>query len=295
MTTCCARLSKVYMITTNLLYACLGVAFIALGLIGMRDGFSGATLFPENVFKYLAILGAIICVASIVGIIGAYIRKTTVTYLYMIIIIGALVFQVLIGIRVYQKAANAAHYLSDLWPVASASYRLNLQNQFSCCGYQTIIDNYVESDTCQPTASLTSKLPPCAPALQSFVKSTFGKVYLAIFAALALELLAMSNAITLLCTGSHVDQDEEDDRRKRRKSGIRLDDMTVDTPTTLVGQEEPKYYAYSNNQEDMNQSNRYDSYDMYRHTNSPNHYSDNHNANTFNNSRLANGNGGAYY
>lgn len=39
------------MITTNLLFACLGVAFIALGLIGMKDGFSGATLFPDNIFK----------------------------------------------------------------------------------------------------------------------------------------------------------------------------------------------------------------------------------------------------
>lgn len=79
----------------------------------------------------MAILGAIICVAAIVGIIGACIRKTTITYLYMIIIIGALVFQVLIGIRVYQKAANAAKFLSDLWPTASASYRGNLQNQVS--------------------------------------------------------------------------------------------------------------------------------------------------------------------
>lgn len=77
----------------------------------------------------LAILGAVICVAAIVGIIGAYIRRSVVTYIYMIIIIGALVFQVLIGIRVYQKAANAAKYLSDIWPTAPASYRLNLQNQ----------------------------------------------------------------------------------------------------------------------------------------------------------------------
>ncbi|KAK4519901.1 acyl-CoA-binding protein (ACBP)/diazepam binding inhibitor (DBI)/endozepine (EP) [Mucor velutinosus] len=293
MTTCCARLSKVYMITTNLLFACLGVAFIALGVIGMKDGFSGATLFPNNIFKYLAILGGVICVAAIVGIIGAYIRKSVVTYIYMIIIIGALVFQVIIGIRIYQAAANAAKYLSDIWPTASASYRLNLQNQFYCCGYQTIMDGVVASDTCQPTSSLTSNLPPCAPALQGFVKSTFGKVYLAVFAALALELLAMSNAITLLCTGSHTDQDEEDERRKRRKSGIRLDDMTVDTPTTLVGQEEPKYFAYGT--EDVNRNNRYDSYDMYRHNNNSNHYSDNYNGNTITNNRHGNGNGGAYY
>lgn len=162
------------------------------------------------------------------------------------------------------------------------------------------MDNYVASDTCQPTVSLTSNSPPCAPELQSFVKDTFGKVYLAVFAALALELLAMSNAITLLCAGAHVDQDEEDERRKRRKSGIRLDDMTADTPTTLVGQEEQKYYTYGNNNEDLNRNNRYDSYDMYRHNNNSNHYSENYNGNTINNNRHGNNNpngngGGAYY
>lgn len=44
-------ISKVYMITTNLLFACLGVAFIAFGLIGMKDKFAGATLFPDNTFE----------------------------------------------------------------------------------------------------------------------------------------------------------------------------------------------------------------------------------------------------
>lgn len=45
------RLSKVYMVTTNLLFACLGFAFIAFGVIGRREGFKGATLFPPNTFK----------------------------------------------------------------------------------------------------------------------------------------------------------------------------------------------------------------------------------------------------
>jgi hypothetical protein len=77
----------------------------------------------------LAILGAVIIVAAIFGIIGAFVRKTMVTYLYMFIIICALVFQVIIGVRVYQKAANAAQYLNGLWPAASINYRANLQNQ----------------------------------------------------------------------------------------------------------------------------------------------------------------------
>lgn len=52
-----------------------------------------------------------------------------ITYIYMIVIIGALIFQVMIGVRVYQKAANSAQYLSSLWPTSSIAYRTNLQNQ----------------------------------------------------------------------------------------------------------------------------------------------------------------------
>ncbi|GAA5799586.1 Tetraspanin family-domain-containing protein [Helicostylum pulchrum] len=311
MTNCCARLSKVYMITTNLLFACLGIAFIAFGLIGMQDKFMGATLFPANTFKLLAILGAVICIASIFGIIGAYVKKNMITYVYMVIIIGALVFQVMIGIKIYQKAANSSQYLIDIWPKSTISYRYNLQEQFDCCGFQTVIDKFVESDVCKDASNSIDVKYPCAPKLQNYIKVTFGKLYLVLFAALALELLAMSNAITLLCSGPITDDDEEDERRKRRKSGIRLDDMSVDTPTTVGSyqQEEQKnYYAggattttntgngtqntYTNHEE-PNRNNRYDSYDMYRHNNNSNSYSDNYNGNTINNNR--HGNGTAYY
>jgi hypothetical protein len=114
-------------------------------------------------------------------------------------------------------------------------------------------------------------------------------MYYAVFAALALELLALTNAITMICSG-HVNSPEEEERRKHRKSGIRLDDMTADTPTTLVGSEEYKYFT--NNEE---RNNRYDSYDMYRHNNHSNNYSDTYNGHTLNNNRHGNGNGGTYY
>ncbi|KAI7904742.1 Tetraspanin family-domain-containing protein [Cokeromyces recurvatus] len=284
MTTCCARLSKVYMITTNTLFICLGIAFIAFGLIGMKDGFNGATLFPDNIFKYIVILGIIICVAALFGITGAYVKKNIITYLYMIIIIAALIFQVLIGVQIYQKAANSSKYLSDLWSIASTSYRANLQNQFNCCGFQTSIDNYALTNRCQPTTSLTNPLSPCAYILQQYIKSTFSKIYYIIFAALALQLLAMSNAITLLCTSGDKSYDDEEERRKRRKSGIRLDDMTVDTPTTLVGSPIDEHKYYDDYYRNGNNNSRYDSYDMYRYNNDYNqhhHHHDNNRGNTY--------------
>lgn len=80
-------------------------------------------------YSVLAILGAVVCVAAIFGIIGTYVKKNMITYIYMIIIIGALVFQVMIGVKVYQKAANSAQYLTNLWPKSSIAYRANLQDQ----------------------------------------------------------------------------------------------------------------------------------------------------------------------
>ncbi|KAI9473810.1 MAG: Tetraspanin family-domain-containing protein [Benjaminiella poitrasii] len=277
MTTCCARLSKVYMITTNTLFICLGIAFIAFGLIGMKDRFNGATLFPENIFKSIVILGVIICIAALFGIVGAYVNKNIITYIYMIIIIGALIFQVLIGVRIYQRAANSSKYLSDIWSNASVNYRANLQNQFDCCGYQTTNDKFALTDTCQPTNALTNPLPSCAFGIQQYIKSTFSKVYYVIFAALALELLAMSNAITLLCTESGRGDDDEEERRKRRKSGIRLDDMTLDTPTTLVGSPIDEHKTYDDYYRGNTNNSRYDSYDMYRHNNNADykHYNGN--------------------
>lgn len=132
------------------------------------------------------------------------------------------------------------------------------------------------------TNQCSASLPPCVDILRSYVHNAFQKVYLITFAALAVQLLAISNAITMICS-QHIHSDEfEDERRERRKSGIRLDDMTVDTPTTAGSynqyamqqyhQDEQKGYHVDGPQ------NRYDSYDMYRHNNASHGYN-NTNAN----------------
>ncbi|KAG0743757.1 hypothetical protein G6F57_005042 [Rhizopus arrhizus] len=156
------------------------------------------------------------------------------------------------------------------------------------------MDNYAITDQCQPTASSIQDAPPCADILINYAKSAFRKAYLVVFAALALEVLAMTNAITLLCTS--FDAEDENERRKHRKSGIRLDEMSLESPTTLVGssytlpEEQKKHYAdspigdsYSSySAHDVNSpihdSNRYE---VYNHQNDSNIYhQDNHGYNT---------------
>ncbi|KAG0194954.1 hypothetical protein DFQ28_000053 [Apophysomyces sp. BC1034] len=268
------------MITTNLLFACLGIAFIAFGLIGNQDGFAGATLFPGNTFKLVAILGAVICVAAIFGMVGAFTKRPFVTYIYLIIVVIALVFQVVIGVKIYQKAANPPQYVAPLWNTASASYRTHLQDQFSCCGFNNPMDNPAITDTCNPQNGVSS-LRPCYYPLTNFVHSTFGKVYLVLFAALAVELLAISNGITQLCTRSiYGDSDDEDERRRRRKSGIRLDDMSPDTPTTAGSTNnfgDHKLYAGDgHSMYSKNNNSQYDNYEGYRQNNAQG-YGDNYN------------------
>jgi hypothetical protein len=104
-------------------------------------------------------------------------------------------------------------------------------------------------------------------------------VYLITFAALAVQLLAITNAITMICS-QHIHGDDdgefEKERRERRKSGIRLDDMTSDTTTTLGSfnqygtqqhDEHKMGYKIDATQQPQNQ------YDMYRQSsnNNPSH------------------------
>ncbi|KAI9314255.1 Tetraspanin family-domain-containing protein [Dichotomocladium elegans] len=261
--TCCARLSKVYMVTTNLLFACLGVAYVAFGVIGMRHGFKGATLFPEMIFKLIAILGAIIAGASLLGILGAYKKRRSIIFIYMIIVLIALVFQVVIGVKVYQKAANTPAYLGPLWSQGSTSYRMQLQSEFSCCGYNNPMDKPAVTDVCDPSSGTISKYPACYDTLNRYADTAFKRLYAVLFAALAVEFLALTNGITVLCTRAMVnDQEEEGERRKRRKSGIRLDDMSSpDTPTTAGSH---NHYGMSHADANRYYSSSYkeDSYDI---------------------------------
>ncbi|KAI8374639.1 Tetraspanin family-domain-containing protein [Radiomyces spectabilis] len=269
MATCCARLSKLYTVTTNSLCACLGVAFIAFGLIGYEDKFHGATLFPQIYFTLIAVLGAIIIVAALVGMIAAFIKRRSLVIIYLVIVFVALVFQVIIGVKVYQKSGDPVQYLASLWGNASIQSRAELQNDFSCCGFNTVSDNPAPTDQCAAGSGAVMN-PPCYAVLRQYVNSSFSKLYLVIFVALAIEVLCICNGITVLCTRSiYGRDDDEEERRRRRKSGIKLDDMSIspDTPTTAGSYNHfGDYYK-----EDANSTyggkppgSRYDSYDMYR-------------------------------
>ncbi|KAI8062079.1 Tetraspanin family-domain-containing protein [Gongronella butleri] len=217
---CCSRLSKWYVILSNLLFAALGCAYIAFGIMGMQDKFLGALVFPSLVFKLSAVLGAVIIVASIVGYMAAFRRKRGLVLAYLLIIVASLVLQVYIGVQVYKNTSNASQYLTNFWNDATDATKTTLEKQFSCCGYNGL-GTTTDTTTC-PDATL----PGCATTLINYTQNAFQKVYLITFAALAVQLLAISNGVTMICSQQIYGDEHEDERRQQRKSGIRLDDMT---------------------------------------------------------------------
>lgn len=50
----------------------------------------------------------------------------------MLIVIVALVYQVVIGVKIYQKGANPPAYIAPLWSQAKDSYRASLQDEVCC-------------------------------------------------------------------------------------------------------------------------------------------------------------------
>ncbi|KAI7862852.1 Tetraspanin family-domain-containing protein [Spinellus fusiger] len=246
-------LSKWYVITTNVLFICLGLGFLIFGLMGHRGLFKGSSLFPFHYFELLAILGGIIVFCALLGVVHAFVRRKLVMWIYILMVLIALVFQVVIGVKVYNTAANPLGYLAPLWSSSPEAYRGQLQSDFNCCGFNNAMDNPSITPTCNPRQGIIN-LPPCYDSTILYVRSTFSKVYLVIFAALAFELLALSNAVTMLCTrkdtSASASFNETVERHNRRKSGIKLDDMSVPESPTIAGSpnpftEEHKQYMYS--------------------------------------------------
>lgn len=94
----------------------------------------------------------------------------------------------------------------------------------------------------------------------------------------------------MLCTPASGDLQDEEERRHRRKSGIRLDDMSVETPVSsnYPTNEQKDYYAGGGGGGGVYETNdhrhRHDSYDIYQHNN-----------NSTYNETYSRNNGGAYY
>ncbi|KAI8097488.1 Tetraspanin family-domain-containing protein [Halteromyces radiatus] len=231
---CCERLSKWYIITVNFLIACFGCGLMAFGLMSSQLKFNDAILFPVNIIKMINILGVLILFTAVIGTIGAFYReRKTIHIIYLVIAIIAFGFQMITAVVIYQLTANAKTWLSVTWAEATKDYREYAQNKFSCCGYANSLDHPVVNQFCSATDT-KNNLPPCFDPLVHFIRHELKNVYIVLFAALSVEILAICNGITLLCTRT-IDIPESIELQKRKVSSATLIDSAIDQSLDITG------------------------------------------------------------
>ncbi|KAI9303967.1 Tetraspanin family-domain-containing protein [Cunninghamella echinulata] len=199
--TCCQRLNKCYLITVNFLFACFGCGLIAFGVMGIQQKFEGAILYPANILKMINILGVLILFTAVIGTISAFYRDNKMIHvIYSVVVLIAFAFQVITAVCIYQLAANSKPLLSFTWNESLRNYREYAQNKFQCCGFSNVLDHPAETDTCSTTDPHMSKFGPCFDPLTKFVTRQLSTSYIILFSALSIEILAICNSITLLCS-----------------------------------------------------------------------------------------------
>ncbi|KAI8137825.1 Tetraspanin family-domain-containing protein [Fennellomyces sp. T-0311] len=211
---CCQRLSKCYLVVTNVLFACFGAALIAFGMLSTQHKLQTSILFPINILKMINILGLIICFTAVIGLVGAFCQdRQAIHILYTTIVLIALVYQISVAVVVYDQAAHTSTWLSQTWAEASPDYRSFAEKKFSCCGFSHAYDHPVATATCQPD-NIVNSAPPCYHPMTRFMQHNLQIMYIVLFAAISIEILALCNAITLLCS-RYVGTEEEPQSRRR--------------------------------------------------------------------------------
>ncbi|CAO3680770.1 unnamed protein product [Rhizopus stolonifer] len=212
---CCQKQSQLYLIFTNFLFFILGCAVVSFGTMAIELKISNAVLIPVNILKsieiitdmsiltyYLVIslLGIMLIFTSLIGLLASFCReRKSIHILCTTTVVIAFMYQVSIAAIVYIQAANTSSWLSQTWAEASIDYRSYAQTKFDCCGFTNPLDHPVQSNTCVPHQVMDSS-PPCYGPMNHYIKQELTHIYVALFAGLVIELLALCNSITQLCT-----------------------------------------------------------------------------------------------
>ncbi|SAM06158.1 hypothetical protein [Absidia glauca] len=191
------------------------------------------------------ILGVVILFAAVIGTIGAFYReRKTIHIIYLVVVLIAFVFQIITAVVVYQLTANARIWLSKIWSEETKEYREYAQTKFSCCGFANPLDHPVATSSCSATDSKNS-FPPCFDPLVKFIAHELAIVYIILFSAISIEMLAVCNSITLLCTRMIYSTDAIS-LHKLKKSSATLVDSAIDPSSASYDVKTPyHYYEYT--------------------------------------------------
>ncbi|KAI8989274.1 Tetraspanin/Peripherin [Pilobolus umbonatus] len=197
---CCQKQTKGYLIISNVLFLLVGCGMLIYGMMGTQLKFDDAVLLPINILRMINILGIILIFTSLIGILGAFYReRKAIHILYTTLVIIAFIYQLSIGVIVYEQTAHSSRWLNEIWIESTKAYRIFAQSKFKCCGFTHVLDHSVATDNCQPDHIVNSP-QPCYEPMTYYIKVQLTRIYIAIFTLLSVEILALCNVITHMCT-----------------------------------------------------------------------------------------------
>ncbi|CAG9772955.1 unnamed protein product [Ceutorhynchus assimilis] len=170
--------SKNALIALNVLY--IVVAFILIGVAVYGRAASLVTNLP--IVGGILACGVILILISVLGLMGAVKHHQVMLFFYMLILFLLFLIQFSVACACLGVNESQQEQLAEQgWNRVDNSTKSNVQNTFTCCGFDTDVDLNVFHPTCEhvmmrcctDSAGLNCVCPGCLDKLQSTINYAF--------------------------------------------------------------------------------------------------------------------------
>lgn len=162
---CAGGCSRVTLIIMNLFFLCLGAAIVGVAAYSMNTSTDKIT--SRQLPIAALVLGAVVIFISFLGCCGAKANSRCGLLIYALILIVIIIVQVVIASIILADSSKANKWLTNGWKDSENDVRVDVQNQFKCCGLETFNDTYAGAPC--PTNLVESV--PCLDKLKDEIKS----------------------------------------------------------------------------------------------------------------------------
>jgi len=203
---CCVSMVKHLFVVLNVLFVLIGVGIVGLGLYVHREGTKvpsnsqGPDVHYEarNISLALYILGGSITFLAFIGCCAAHKRWKVLLCCYWFILSALIAAQVVVGLYVVHQAKDGKIHerLSKVWHSASDGWRNEVQDNFSCCGFEDPSD---DPGTVCPGHTKLNPDAGCFPVLKHDAKRVLHTVVIAALVLAGIEVFCLLASMCLLC------------------------------------------------------------------------------------------------
>jgi len=205
-TTSCAKRSVLF---GNLAFLLLSVGMIAAGYY--LHAKTETSLTNRQLGTGLMILGSVAAVISFLGCCGAWRQSRCLVLLFAFVLFLIIICQVGIGAFLVTQGSRARTIVADRWMDTTPENRIELQNDFTCCGLFSYNDTYHE-DPCPTDAPHDQG---CIDVIDSRLRDQYWVVGGIAIGIAAIEILGFVCACVLACELKGPTPEDDEERRLR--------------------------------------------------------------------------------